>query len=104
MKNKKLLYGGLLALAVVGIYMWDKNKKKETCSCSNVVKPQGTPTSETYSAMSGYSKMSGYANASGSAYGCKVCERPNGTTYFAQYGSCANGDACITSKRPKKAY
>ncbi len=104
MKNKKLLYGGLLALAVVGIYMWDKNKKKASCSCSSAVKPQGTPTSETYSAMSGYSKMSGYANASGSAYGCKVCERPNGTTYFSPYGSCAGGDACITSKRPKKAY
>lgn len=98
MKNKKLLYGGLLALAVVGLYMWDKNKKKSGCSCSSGVKPQGTPTSETYS------EMSGYANASGGAYGCKVCERPNGTTYFAQYGSCSGGDACITSKRPKKAY
>ena len=99
MKNKKLLYGGLLALAVVGIYMWDKNKKKASCSCSSAVKPQGTPTSETYSA------MSGYANAGGGAYGlgCKVCERANGSTYFAKFGGCADGDSCITSVRPKKA-
>ena len=105
MKNKKLLYGGLLALAVVGIYMWDKNKKKASCSCLSAVKPQGTPTSETYSAMSGYSKMSGYANAGGGAYGlgCKVCQRANGSTYFAKFGGCADGDSCITSVRPKKA-
>ena len=49
MKNKKLLYGVLLAGAVVGLYMWNKSKKKETCSCSNVVKPQGTPVVETLS-------------------------------------------------------
>ena len=105
MKNKKLMYGLLAVGAIALYYYWDKMNKKSTCStCPSAVKPQGTPTSETYSAMSGYSKMSGYANASGGAYGCKVCERPNGTTYFAQYGSCANGDSCITSKRPKKVY
>jgi hypothetical protein len=97
MKNKKLLYGGLLALAVFGIYMWDKNKKKASCSCSSAVKPQGTPTSETYSA------MSGYANAGGGTQ-CRICERANGTTYFAKFGGCADGDSCITSVRPKKAY
>ena len=42
MKNKKLLYGVLLALAVVGLYMWDKNKKKADYSSSNAVKPQTT--------------------------------------------------------------
>ena len=93
MKNKKLLYGGLLALAVVGLYMWDKNKKKSSCSCSSDVKPQGTPTSETY------------ANAGGGSYGlgCKVCQRANGSTYFAKFGGCADGDKCITSVRPVKA-
>ena len=35
MKNKKLLYGGLLALAVVGLYMWDKNKKKAVALISD---------------------------------------------------------------------
>lgn len=99
MKNKKLLYGGLLALAVVGLYMWDKNKKKSSCSCSSEVKPQGTPTSDTYSA------MNSYANASGGAYGlgCKVCQRANGSTYFARFGGCSDGDKCITSVRPVKA-
>ena len=97
MKNKKLLYGGLLALAVVGIYMWDKNKKKSTCStCPSAVKPQGTPTSDTYSA------MGGYANAGGGTP-CRICERANKTTYFAQFGTCRDGDYCITSVRPKKA-
>jgi hypothetical protein len=106
MKNKKLMYGLLAVGAIALYYYWDKMKKKSTCStCSSAVKPEGTPMSDSYSAMSGYSKMSGYSNANGGAYGlgCKVCERPNGTTYFAKFGGCADGDACITSVRPKKA-
>jgi hypothetical protein len=92
MKNKKLLYGVLLAGAVVGLYMWNKSKKKETCSCSSSVKPEQTPISETY------------ANAGGGKYGmgCKVCERADSSTYFARFGGCNSGDSCITSKRPKK--
>lgn len=101
MKNKKLLYGAVLVAGLVGLYLWDKNKKSGKCtSCSaGAVNPQGTPTSETYS------NMGGYANAGGGAYGlgCKVCERPNGSTYFAKFGSCAEGDFCVTSVRPKKA-
>ena len=100
MKNKKLMYGLLAVGAIALYYYWDKMNKKSTCStCPSAVKPQGTPTSETYSAMSGYS------NAGGGAYGlgCKVCERANGSTYFAKFGGCASGDACITSVRPKKA-
>ncbi len=47
----------------------------------------------------------GFFNAGGGAYGlgCKVCERENGTTYFAKFGGCASGDSCIISVRPKKA-
>jgi hypothetical protein len=100
MKNKKLMYGLLAVGAIALYYYWDKMKKKSTCStCASAVKPEGTPTSDSYSA------MSGYANAGGGAYGlgCKVCERANGSTYFAKFGGCASGDACITSVRPKKA-
>jgi hypothetical protein len=100
MKNKKLMYGLLAVGAIALYYYWDKMNKKSTCStCPSAVKPEGTPTSDSYSA------MGGYANAGGGAYGlgCKVCERPNRTTYFSQFGSCADGDVCITSKRLKKA-
>ena len=100
MKNKKLMYGLLAVGAIALYYYWDKMNKKSTCStCASAVKPEGTPTSDSYSA------MGGYANAGGGAYGlgCKVCERANGSTYFAKFGGCASGDACITSVRPKKA-
>jgi len=46
----------------------------------------------------------GFFNADGGAYGlgCRICERANKTTYFAQFGTCRDGDYCITSVRPKK--
>lgn len=101
MKNKKLLYGAVLVAGLVGLYLWDKNKKSGTCStCSaGAVSPQGTPTSETFSA------MGGYANAGGGAYGlgCRICERQDGSTYFAKFGGCADGDFCVVSNRPKKS-
>jgi hypothetical protein len=97
MKNKKLMYGLLAVGAIALYYYWDKMNKKSTCStCPSAVKPQGTPTSDTYSA------MGGYANAGGGTR-CRICERANKTTYFAKFGGCASGDACITSVRPKKA-
>lgn len=90
MKNKKLLYGLLVVGAIAGVYFWDKNKKKTACNCSSAVKPQETPTSETYSSVTG-----------GGAYGlgCKVCQRQNGSTYFAQGGLCAGNDSCFSSRR-----
>lgn len=94
MKNKKLLYGVLFAGALVGLYLWDKKRKSGTCTTCSQVNPQTKPTSDTY------------ANAGGGSYGlgCKVCERPNGTTYFARFGGCSSGDKCITSVRPTKAF
>jgi hypothetical protein len=90
MKNKKLIYGLLVVGAIAGVYFWDKNKKKKPCSCSSAVKPQGTATSENYSNVAG-----------GGAYGlgCRVCQRKNGSTYFAQGGLCAGDDTCFASKR-----
>jgi hypothetical protein len=104
MKNKKLLYGGLIALAVIGIYMWDKNKKKASCSCSSEVKPQGTPTSETYSAMSGYANAGGgrslIKSSAENAYGagCAWC-KPSGGGKLYHTGTnktCNAGDRCST--------
>lgn len=56
MKNKKLLYGGLLVAGLVGLYLWDKNKKSAKCStCSeSLTKPEENPSTNTYSSMSGY--------------------------------------------------
>ena len=97
MKNKKLMYGLLAVGAIALYYYWDKMNKKSTCStCPSAVKPEGTPTSDSYSA------MGGYANAGGGTP-CRICERANKTTYFAQFGTCRDGDYCITSVRPKKA-
>ena len=40
----------------------------------------------------------GFYNASGRyVLGCKVCQRQDGTTYFAQSGSCISGDSCFSS-------
>lgn len=90
MKNKKLIYGLLVVGAVVGVYFWDKNNKNKTSSSSNLVRPEEKPTTETYSSVTG-----------GGAYGlgCSVCQRKNGTTYFAQGGMCVGGDSCFSSKR-----
>lgn len=74
----------------MGVYFWDKNNKNKTSSSSNLVRPEEKPTTETYSSVTG-----------GGAYGlgCRVCQRKNGTTYFAQGGMCAGGDSCFSSKR-----
>jgi hypothetical protein len=86
MKNKKLLYGLLVFGAIAGVYFWDKNKKKTACNCPSAVKPQGTPTSETFSSVAGGGN-------------CRVCQKQSGSTYFAQGGLCAGNDSCFASKR-----
>jgi hypothetical protein len=90
MKNKKLIYGLLGVGAVLGFYFWNKNKTMKTSKSSNLVRPEEKPTTETYSSVTG-----------GGTYvlGCNVCQRKNGTTYFAQGGMCVGGDSCFSSKR-----
>jgi hypothetical protein len=40
----------------------------------------------------------GFYNASGRyGLGCRVCQRQDGTTYFAQSGYCISGDSCFSS-------
>lgn len=40
----------------------------------------------------------GFYNAGGRyGLGCRVCQREDGTTYFAQSGSCISGDSCFSS-------
>ena len=89
MKNKNLITGVVgLAIGLVAVYVY------------------------VYVAGKGWQKSQktnggGFLNADGGGMyglGCKVCERPNGTTYFAKFGGCADGDHCITSVRPKKAF
>lgn len=72
-KNQKmLLIGGAIA-ALVGVLIYNENKKKKV-------------------------NASGYYNSTGS---CRVCERENGETYFSKLGACHSGDNCIVSKRVK---
>lgn len=72
-KNQKmLLIGGAIA-ALVGVLIYNENKKKKV-------------------------NASGYSNVTGT---CHVCERENGETYFSKLGSCHSGDACIITKRTK---
>ena len=42
----------------------------------------------------------GFYNAGGGAYGlgCKVCERENGTTYFAKFGGLSKGSSKFSPK------
>ena len=81
-----LLIGGAIT-AIVGVLIWKNQQKKKT-------------TDEGYSNLTGRMALDSDA---GGAYGlgCKVCERPDGTTYFAVQGQCAIGDSCQTSIRPK---
>lgn len=75
--KKEYVIGGIAVLGAIALMAWYKKPKKNS---------------------------EGFFNAGGGAYGlgCKVCERENGTTYFAKFGGCASGDSCITSIRPKK--
>jgi hypothetical protein len=41
----------------------------------------------------------GFLNADGSS--CRVCERADGTTYFATSGSCSRGGFCVVSRKQK---
>ena len=105
MKNKKLMYGLLAVGAIALYYYWDKMNKKSTCStCPSAVKPQGTPTSDTYSAMGGYANAGGgrslIKSSSENAYGagCAWC-KPSGGGKLYHTGTnktCNAGDRCST--------
>lgn len=83
-KNQKILLG-VAVVAALGLFLYNENKKKKKGE--------------------GYSNLVGKTlslSEGGGAYGlgCKICERPNGTTYYAVEGSCEEGHKCITSVRP----
>ena len=82
-KNQKILFG-VAVVAALGLFLYNENKKKKK--------------GEGYSNIIG-NKFSSSVNDSVSASNCRICERPNGSTYFAVSGSCESGHKCITYMR-----
>lgn len=72
LKDKKIIVGALSVIGVIALIAYLKPKNKLNSD--------------------------GFYNASGRyGLGCKVCQRQDGTTYFAQSGSCISGDSCFSS-------
>jgi hypothetical protein len=70
--EKKYIIGGLAIVGAIALFAYLKPKKRLNSD--------------------------GFYNASGRyVLGCKVCQRQDGTTYFAQSGSCISGDSCFSS-------
>jgi hypothetical protein len=78
--KKEYIIGGLALLGIIGVVSYLRKPKRNS---------------------EGFFGASGRGGGS-YGLGCKVCERENGSTYFAKFGGCADGDFCTVSVRPKK--
>lgn len=74
MKKNQKILLGVAVVAALGLFLYSENKKK---------------------------KGEGYSNSTGS---CRICERENGSSYFAVQGSCESGHKCIVSNRTKSIF
>ena len=77
--KKEYIIGGLALLGVIGVVSYLKKPKRNS---------------------EGFFGATGKGGSYG--LGCRVCERENGSTYFAKSGGCADGDDCVVSVRRKR--
>lgn len=83
-KNQKILLG-VVAVAALGLFLYNENKKKK---------------GEGYSNITGKIALSNGDGIYG--LGCSVCENAKTKqTYFAKNGQCIDGDSCVVSVRPR---